>query len=318
MYGLKTKGRNNKDMKPARKRTRFLTNSDEIAKELQRRCNEKHEHQPLTGGRAAEAARYPEGLCKAICIGLMRELRNETQMVKPLMSVSHDTTIGRIEGGAEKKDRGVDHEEDQAVSSWMQAWDDITGVGLNPKEVRKARMKEIDYIVKKQVWVKMPRAEALKKGYKIVGTRWIDVNKGDEINPDLRSRLVSQEFNVGKTDGIFAATPPLEAVKMLISESATMEKGQCLEEEKVMMVNDVARAFFEAKMHRDLCVEIPEEAKENDDWEKDVVGYLKMSLYGTRDAAANFQKEVTNFMKQQGYTVGKYNVCTFYHKEKRI
>ena len=115
------------------------------------------------------------------------------------------------------------------------------------------------------------------------------MNKGDVANPDLRSRLVAQEYNVSKETGIFAATPPLEAVKMQLSEVATVEVGQC-SDDKIIMINDVARAFFEAKMNRELCVELPEEAKDEEDVRSDMVGLLLQSLYGTRDAAANFQK----------------------------
>ena len=38
-----------------------------------------------------------------------------------------------------------------------------------------------------------------------------------------------------------------------------------------------------------------------------MVGYLNQSLYGTRDAAASFQKEVKKVMVKSGFTVGRYN-----------
>ena len=62
MYGLTTWGRKRGTRAPARKRTKFMTNAEYIAHELNRRCDGSHEHQPLLGGRAKEAARYPEGL----------------------------------------------------------------------------------------------------------------------------------------------------------------------------------------------------------------------------------------------------------------
>ena len=34
-------------------------------------------------------------------------------------------------------------------------------------------------------------------------------------------------------------------------------------------------------------------------------GLLQKSLYGTRDAAANFQKEIKKFMKDQGFSIGE-------------
>ena len=52
-----------------------------------------------------------------------------------------------------------------------------------------------------------------------VGVRWIDHNKGDNTNEVYRSRLVGKQFKTGKNDELFAATPPLEAMKMVISES---------------------------------------------------------------------------------------------------
>ena len=61
---------------------------------------------------------------------------------------------------------------------------------------------------------------------------------------------------------------------------------------KVLMINDVARAFFEAPAIRDICVEIPKEDLTPEDDRHDKVGHLRMSLYGTRDAAMNWPEEV--------------------------
>ena len=55
------------------------------------------------------------------------------------------------------------------------------------------------------------------------------------------------------------------------------------------MANDVAGAFFEAPGIRNVCIEIPKEDLTEADIRYDKVGHLKMSLYGTRDAAMNWQ-----------------------------
>ncbi len=55
---------------PARKPTKFMTNSVMIARELNLRCQNDHEHVQLMSGRAGPAARYPKGLCEAICMGV--------------------------------------------------------------------------------------------------------------------------------------------------------------------------------------------------------------------------------------------------------
>ena len=41
-------------------------------------------------------------------------------------------------------------------------------------------------------------------------------------------------------------------------------------------------------------------------------------MYGTRDAAANFQKEVKRFMETQGFKVSRYCPCTFWHPQRRL
>ena len=67
---------------------------------------------------------------------------------------------------------------------------------------------------------------------------------------------------------------------------------------------------------RTICIELPQEDQEDDDGDGgDMVGHLKKSLYCTRDAAANFQKEVRLFEKSQGLTIGRYNRSTYFHKE---
>ena len=76
---------------------------------------------------------------------------------------------------------------------------------------------------------------------------------------------------------------------------------------KVIMVNDVARAFFEAPAIRDVCIEIPKADLTEADIRHDKVGHLKMSLSGTRDAAMNWQEEVANDMVKIGFVRGKYN-----------
>ena len=53
----------------------------------------------------------------------------------------------------------------------QEAWDDVTGERLDPREVLKARRIEMQYIRSKKVWDKIRRDEAIKKGIKIIKTR---------------------------------------------------------------------------------------------------------------------------------------------------
>ena len=87
---------------------------------------------------------------------------------------------------------------------------------------------------------------------------------------------------------------------------------------KVLMLNDVARACFEAPAIRDICVEIPKEDLTPEDGRHDKVGHLRMSLYGTRDAAVNWQEEVAKALLVLGIPKEVYNPCLYHHKERNL
>ncbi len=70
-YGLEVGGG------PNRKPTTWVTNSREIAEELQRRCTGGHVHVHLMGGRAKEAAVYPRELCEAVVKGFRNHMKKK-------------------------------------------------------------------------------------------------------------------------------------------------------------------------------------------------------------------------------------------------
>ena len=73
MFGLRTRSAGG--TKLVKTCTKFMTNSRAMGNELKRRCDGSLEHQQLLDGWAAKAARYPEGLCRAICRGNVKEKR---------------------------------------------------------------------------------------------------------------------------------------------------------------------------------------------------------------------------------------------------
>ena len=129
---------------------------------------------------------------------------------------------------------------------------------------------------------------------------------------------MAKEFNNGQEEGLYASTPPLEALRWLLSHAATFDHRAKRQEEKVILIADVSRAFFEAPMHRNVAVELPAEALTKEEMGRDLVGVLDMSLYGTRDAAVNFQKEVGKLMRNLGYQTSKYNPSLFHHERDGI
>ena len=88
------------------------------------------------------------------------------------------------------------------------------------------------------VYTVVPTAEAYQvTGKGPIGTRVIDVNKGDANNPNYRSRFVAMDFKKGSpSTELFAGMPPLEAKNFLLSlavndansASSTSRKPICM------------------------------------------------------------------------------------------
>lgn len=86
----------------------------------------------------------------------------------------------------------------------------------------KARQTEMEEVYAHKVYYKVPLQECYDvTGGEPVGTKWLEINKRDEDDYIRRARLVAQELAKKKLKTIFAATPPWEAKKMLLSLSVT-------------------------------------------------------------------------------------------------
>ena len=189
------------------------------------------------------------------------------------------------------------------------AYDDITSAALPIDLVREARKLEIECIRKMGVWTKVHKSVAA--GKKVIRLRWLDVNKMDAGNPMIRSRIVAKEYNDGIDPNMFASTPPIEALRYLLSKAAT--KGP---EQKHIMLNDVSRAFFNAKVTREVYIQLPQEDLEPG--ERDMVGRLNLCLYGTRDAAMHWQECVAEQLKKCGFQRSQAYPSLYHHQSRNI
>ena len=118
------------------------------------------------------------------------------------------------------------HEAEDYLEEYV---DDMSGQMLDTHLVREARQLEMKKFGEHTVYTKVPISEAIRvTGKRPIGSRWIDINKGDSKNPNYRSRLVAQEIKRAADEGMFAATPPLEAKKCLFSMVMTQfAKNRC-------------------------------------------------------------------------------------------
>ena len=205
----------------------------------------------------------------------------------------------------------VDGEQD---FSEMQGEEDPDGQAkgeLDPAKVREAREEELQEL-ETRVYVEVDEAEAWKvSGKAPIGVRWVD---GRKSTGEHRSRLVAQDFRpksrVGDVEGLYAAMPPIELVKLVIAAAAERcRRGYLV---KVMMI-DIKKAHLHAPIEGSVYVDLPPERQKPGRCAK-----LKYTLYGMRQAARNWEKEYSKTLTDAGFVVGRANGSTFYHEMREV
>ena len=306
---------------PIRKATRFMSNSDSILNELDRRCSGKAgqcsrrgggQHAQCMGKTARMAAIYPFRLCAAILQGLNKQLVRDGIIVPgsiglhmveevediPLMVLSMRMSDDvRAIGGCSSVTRGERHILSIGAAGGKKYIDDLTGIELDGNLVRAAIEKELGYFNDKEVWSLVPTAEAKKEtGKPPISVRWVHTNKGDDVHPNMRARLVAREMRNAGDEAIFAPTPPLETLRTVLSLATTRLPGQkplCRDptsERRVQIsLVDISRAYFNAKIDQryPTFVELP---LEHPDLGKGLCGRLLRHMYGTRHAAQGWRR----------------------------
>ena len=192
---------------------------------------------------------------------------------------------------------------------------------VDPELVEAARLEELRYFITKHVWKKVPRGEALAaQGKPPITVKWIDTNKGDDDNPNYRSRLVAREVIKAWESSIFSPTPPLEALRSIIALAATDLEGRRehvrdggAEDRTQISIIDIRRAYFNARTNDDdpTYVELP---NEDADKFRGLCGKLLVHMYGTRKAAKGWHTEFSEHMAESmGFVEGLTSACVRRH-----
>ena len=155
----------------------------------------------------------------------------------------------------------------------------------------------MDWLEGFTTWSTLVQRKDLPTGNTVFGVRWVDVNRGDKDNPEVRSRLVVQETRrvstiaVDDAGATFSATPPLECVRMLLSLAMSQSTERCekSDDDYVLMFPDISRAHPHAEITRDVYTQLPEEHPGR---AVGLVGKLRVCLYGVRDAGKGFEMKV--------------------------
>ena len=101
-------------------------------------------------------------------------------------------------------------------------YDSTSGQLLKGELAAPARSKEMGHgLVEKKVYDKVLIEEAIARiGKQPILVKWVDTNKGDDLEPNYRSRLVAKDIRTKGEDSIFAPSPPLEAFSALLTLAA--------------------------------------------------------------------------------------------------
>ena len=214
-----------------------------------------------------------------------------------------DTWVCEIAVAVQEQD---DLEEEKDVAEEIKS-----DAALSPGEVGQARSEEMEFLVDRKIWVEKSIQECwAKTGKAPVSVRWVDVRKG---SGEVRSRLVARDFKAGEKgrDDLFAATPPLEGKRLLVSRAVTRRKDG---KKRKMRFIDAKKAHLNPPCHEDVYIELPEEAGRP----KGVCGKLSFWLYGFRKAASAWEDLYAEQLVKAGFVRGSACGVLFYHPSRDL
>ena len=275
----------------AMKPIRIMTDMPMAHVFLAKRCQGGHRHVQLMSGRAKAVAEYTEKFCQTMIDCFKQQVR-EVMMLQSVESLDQ-----------------LHEPNDHWYNSVL---DDVSGDQLDPVLARKGRELEMEKFKARGVYTHVTRQVAASSGQgKFVKVRWVQTNKGTTEAPNVRCRLVCQEYASGNPrDDLFAGTPPLTAAKLLVSDVA------CHHKEKCILILDVSCAFLYGKAKREIYIELPAEDPMGKD--TNLVGKLQCAMYGTRDAPQIWQEEVGATLGALGFTTSMHQPSMYYHSKRDI
>ncbi len=302
-----------------------MSNAPKLLEQLHKKCHSKDgrctrtkggRHVTVQGWITKESAIYPHKLCKAIVKGMAAQLKADGLIKDGEIGINAVDDDGEFEANMKTNENGYSGK----------YRDDITGQPLKDELVKEARQKELAYFCSKGVWIKRPKHEARRvTGRPPISVRWVDVNKGDDVNPKYRSRLVARQLKAldRSNSSYFAPTPPLEALRTVLSMAATrigswrpIWEPTSARRMQISFV-DISRAYFNAKLdeNESTYVNLPDEDEDSAEY----CAKLLRHMYGTRAAADGWQEEYSSFMVETlGFTQGKSSPCVFRHPSRQL
>ena len=200
-------------------------------------------------------------------------------------------------------------------------WDDgeyvdqKTGEDLDPELAKMARLEEIKFMERIELYEEVPLEECWRKtGRPPISTKWVDVNKGTKERPDVRCRLVARDFKPKgekHREDLFAAMPPLESKKLLFQKAVNenlRRRKVGLSGIKIMFI-DVKKAHLNGVVEGDeVFIELPGEVGQ-----EGKCGRLRRWLYGMRPAASAWEEHYSKLLQARGFRKGRAAPTAFFN-----
>ena len=333
MFGL-TSRTSDGGFLPDKKPTKWMSNSRWMLESLAGKCDGSHVHQPLMGGRAAAAAVYPPELLRAILRGIARTRDNahgirllvteDRQLLDdlkssmfalssdgrdiPMVSTISDEPNTPPGSGAPPNVPPPDHADETIRESSIP----LTSGGNVPIRYVADNFKTVylDEYTGAQLPTHLVRAAmeverhlaSRSDGFKLVRMRWVICNKGDKHEYDVRARLVACEMTTLKTDDFYAATPPLEAKRLLFSAfSNVARRPENISSQFVLSFVDIKKAYVNGVPRRNLHLMFPKDMGIGGRY----IAHVKRCVYGTRDAGNIWEDCYADALTQMGFVSNK-------------
>ena len=158
-----------------------------------------------------------------------------------------------------------------------------------------------------KVWILVPRPT----NYPIIGTKWVNRNKMDDLGNVVRNkaRLVAQGYNQEEGidfDEIFAPVAILEAIRLFLAFACHMNFK--------LFQMDLKSAFLNGFIQEEVYVEQPPGFE---DFEKSNHVYkLQKALYGLKQAPRAWYERLSKFLMEKGFSRGSVDTTLFLKKHK--
>ena len=233
-WSLRTRGLKNKT-EFMRKRTRWITNSKEIAEVLRGDGRWKRDKRFVyMTGKSETVSEYPASLVVAMLKAINRQMISDG--------------VIRIE---EMHFAGPVLDEGDNPTELEGKWG-VDGTWIDPKLLIAGRKEEMEYMMKMGVFEVVDEKECYDNGCKPLMLKWVDKMKGEKC----RSRLVCREIKKARDqdeqlgpEDVFSPMPPSEGLKMLVSMMTGHDDENHVDGPFEKMATwDVSRAHFMVKL----------------------------------------------------------------------